>query len=170
MTSPRPSSQSSATPSPASAPSASSPILRRATAAILPILLLFAAIVIVQGHNKPGGGFIGGLIAATGFALVALAYSVERARRTLRVAPGTLIAVGLLLALASALPAVVRDQPVMTGLWIKIPLPDGDTLKLGTPLLFDLGVALLVLGVGTLMVFSLADQPRRAPSRAGGHP
>jgi multicomponent Na+:H+ antiporter subunit B len=39
---------------------------------IKPLMLIFSVIVLFRGHNEPGGGFIGGLIAASAFILVAL--------------------------------------------------------------------------------------------------
>ena len=79
-----------------------STILRTATRFLLPLLLLFALVIFLQGHNKPGGGFIGGLTASCAFALWAVAEGVAAARERLRVDPRTLIAFGLGLALATS--------------------------------------------------------------------
>ena len=57
----------------------------------MPLLLLFAVFLLLRGHNEPGGGFVGGLVAAAAFALYAIAYGVERARRALLVKPLTLL-------------------------------------------------------------------------------
>jgi multicomponent Na+:H+ antiporter subunit B len=81
---------------------------------------------------------------------------VDRARRSLRVDPRTLIAVGLVVACASALFALPMNLPVMTAAWMKDPvLVIG---KVGTPILFDIGVYLIVLGVTLTMIFSLAEE------------
>ncbi|MEO1236730.1 MAG: MnhB domain-containing protein, partial [Planctomycetota bacterium] len=47
----------------------SSLLLRTAVKLIFPLTLLFAAYTALKGHNEPGGGFVGGLLAASGFAL-----------------------------------------------------------------------------------------------------
>ncbi|MBM3929035.1 MAG: DUF4040 domain-containing protein, partial [Sphingomonadales bacterium] len=67
--------------------------------------LLFAASLVIlwRGHDQPGGGFVGGLVASLAVAIVALAYGVERAERTLRVDPLTLVAAGLACVLVSGL-------------------------------------------------------------------
>jgi multicomponent Na+:H+ antiporter subunit B len=131
-------------------------ILSTATRAIMPLMLVFSFFLLLRGHNEPGGGFVGGLVAATAFSLYALAYDVDRARRSLRVDPRTLIAVGLVVACASALFALPMNLPVMTAAWMKDPvLVIG---KVGTPTLFDIGVYLIVLGVTLTMIFSLAEE------------
>ena len=131
-------------------------ILSTAVRYILPLLLLFSVFVTLRGHNEPGGGFVGELIAAVAFALYALAEGVDAARHLLRINPRTLVATGLATALLSALVApVVYGVPFMTGLWSDINL--AAIGKLGTPLFFDLGVFQVVIGVTLLIIFSLAE-------------
>ena len=98
-------------------PPLTSPIFRTAARLLMPLLLLFAVFLLLRGHNEPGGGFVGGLVAAAAFALYAIAYGVDRARQALLVKPLTLLGVGLLIALASGVPAALRGQPFMTAQW-----------------------------------------------------
>lgn len=136
----------------------SSLILSTATRFLLPLLLLFSVFILVRGHNEPGGGFIGGLIAAAAFALHVIASDVRRTRRTLRVDPRMLIAVGLLTALTSAIIALAFDRPFMAGLWLTLYIPWLEEVHVGTPTLFDAGVYLLVLGVTLTIIFSLVEE------------
>jgi multicomponent Na+:H+ antiporter subunit A len=135
-----------------SASAATSPIFRTAARMLMPLLLLFAAFLLWRGHNEPGGGFVGGLVAAAAFSLYLMAFGVGRARRALFVTPMTLLGAGLLVALISSVPAAVRGQPFLTAQWIVEPL------TLGTPALFDIGVFLVVTGVVLMMIFSLAEE------------
>jgi len=48
-------------------------ILRTATRYLFPIIMLFSVYVLLRGHNEPGGGFVGGLAAASAYTLYALA-------------------------------------------------------------------------------------------------
>jgi multicomponent Na+:H+ antiporter subunit B len=130
-------------------------ILTTATRYLLPLLLLFSIFILLRGHNEPGGGFVGGLIASSAFALYAFAYDVEQARRALRVEPRLLIGLGLLIAVSSGLIPLFIDLPFMTGQWYEEPLPVLG--KVGTPALFDVGVYLVVVGVVLLIIFSLAE-------------
>ena len=68
---------------------------------LFPMAALVSIYFLLRGHNAPGGGFVGGLVAAGAFALYGLASNVAEARRALRVDTRTLIGVGLLLAFAS---------------------------------------------------------------------
>jgi multicomponent Na+:H+ antiporter subunit B len=133
-------------------------ILSTATRAIFPLMLLYSVFLLIRGHNEPGGGFVGGLVAATAFVLYSISYSVERARSALHVDPRTVMAAGLAVALLSGLPAWLAGQPFMTGQWLKTPLPVVG--KIGTPVVFDLGVYLVVLGVVLTMVFALDEDAR----------
>lgn len=132
-------------------------ILRTAVRFLMPLLLLFSIFLLVRGHNQSGGGFAGGLVAAAAFALFSLAYNAAEARRVLRVSPALLIASGLLAAVTSGLIALLAGQPFLTGLWTYISIPGGGSLEVGTPVLFDIGVYLLVFGITLTMIFSLEE-------------
>jgi multicomponent Na+:H+ antiporter subunit B len=126
-------------------------ILRTATRALMPLLLLFALFLLLRGHNEPGGGFVGGRVVAAAFALHAIAFGVPASRRALVVDPSTLLGSGLLVALVSGLPALFAGEPFLAARWVTF------GIDLGTPLLFDIGVFMVVVGVVTLMTFTLAE-------------
>jgi multicomponent Na+:H+ antiporter subunit B len=65
-------------------------ILSAATRFLAPLMLAYSLFILLRGHNEPGGGFIGGLIAAVAFALYAKAEGTDAARRALRVDPSML--------------------------------------------------------------------------------
>jgi multicomponent Na+:H+ antiporter subunit B len=135
-------------------------ILRTASAYLTPLLLLFSVFLLVRGHNEPGGGFVGGLVAAAAFVLLSIASSVAMARHTLRFDPRTLVSVGLLAMLASGFVApLLTGQPYLTSLWWQLPWPAGDAISIGTPLLFDIGVYLAVAGTVLVIVFALEEEP-----------
>jgi multicomponent Na+:H+ antiporter subunit B len=133
-------------------------ILSTATRLLLPLLLLFSVFVLLRGHNEPGGGFVGGLIAASAFVLHVIAGDVRRTRRSLRVEPRTLIAIGLATALASGIIPLLEGRPFMTGIWVTLEIPWLEASHLSTPLLFDIGVYLVVLGVTLTIILSLAEE------------
>lgn len=133
-------------------------ILRTASLILLPLLLLFAIFIMLRGHNLPGGGFVGGLVAAGAFALYGFARGSETASTGLRAAPHYLLGGGLAASLGSGILALLRGRPFLTGLWADIPLPGGHELHLGSTLLFDLGVFSVVVGTVLMMVLSLEQQ------------
>lgn len=131
-------------------------ILAAATRVVFPLLLLFSVFLLFRGHNEPGGGFVGGLVAATAYALLALTGGVAAARRVLPARPEVLIGTGLLAALASGLVGLAAGRPFMTGLWGDVSLPVVG--KPGTPVLFDAGVYLTVVGVVLLILLTLQEE------------
>lgn len=131
-------------------------ILSTVTRFMISLLLVFSIFLLLRGHNEPGGGFIGGLVSAASFALYALAYSVQDARRLLGTDPRGLIGFGLLAAFLSGAVALFSGKPFLTGLWYTTPIPIIG--KMGTVLLFDLGVYLVVLGFTLHIIFSLAEE------------
>ena len=128
-------------------------ILSTATRYLLSLLLLFSIYLLLRGHNAPGGGFVGGLVASAAFVLYMFAFNVASARRALRV--DSRLFIGLLIAVSSGLPAVLNSRPFMTGLWTQQPWPIIG--KVGTPVIFDVGVYLVVVGVVLTIIFTLAE-------------
>ncbi len=135
----------------------SSVILQCAVRFLTPSILVFSVLILLRGHNQPGGGFIGGLLASGAIALYALAHETKAARRLLRLKPSRFMGVGLLLSLGSGMPALLSGRSMMASFWIKPEVPFIGTLHLGTPLLFDFGVFLVVLGVTTHILFSMME-------------
>jgi multicomponent Na+:H+ antiporter subunit B len=132
-------------------------ILQTAIRFLLPLLLLFSIFLLLRGHNEPGGGFAGGLVAASAFALYSISFDAAAARKVLRIEPNTLVSVGLLLALLSSLVALIGGQPLLTGIWGYMYLPGLGPFEIGTPVTFEIGVYLLVTGVTLMFVFALEE-------------
>jgi multicomponent Na+:H+ antiporter subunit B len=132
-------------------------ILRAVAALLFFVINLFAIYLLLRGHNLPGGGFIGGLGSALSFMLLSLAYGVKQTERALRVDSLRLAMVGLALAVFSSLLPMFWGHPFLkqyNGKFYDVPLL-GD-ISVGTPLVFDLGVFLAVVGVTTKLIFVLA--------------
>lgn len=121
----------------------------------MPLLLLLSLYLLLFGHNVPGGGFEGGLVAAAAFALFTIAHGVDRARRLLHVNPRSLVGSGLLLTLLSGTLSFFVSEPFLTSQWSALNFPG--KWKAGTPLLFDIGVYLVVIGATLAIIFSLAE-------------
>jgi multicomponent Na+:H+ antiporter subunit B len=134
-------------------------ILRTIARFLLPLLVLFSLFVLLRGHNEPGGGFIGGLMAAGGIVLLALAKDAASARRVLRIDPRVLIGVGLLTSVLAGVLGLLRGRPFLTGLWADGYVPGIG--KISTVLLFDIGVYLVVAGTALLVILTLGDGEER---------
>lgn len=111
------------------------------------LILAFSLVVFWRGHNEPGGGFIGGLLAVSATLLLANTHGVAEARKRLPLGSHTrLAAAGVLCAAASGVAGLLAGHSFMHHLWWDLPLPGGSALALSTVQLFDLGVYLCVWG------------------------
>ena len=129
-------------------------ILRTVAPTIASLMVIYSIIVLLSGHNQPGGGFIGGLIAASAFALYGIACGVGPVRRALYFHPISLAGFGMLLSAVSGLFSLRDGVPYLTGIWWFPEIAKGIELPLSTPLMFDIGVWLVV--VGSLVSIALA--------------
>jgi len=132
-------------------------ILRTTARYLTPLLLIFSVFLFWRGHNQPGGGFAGGLVAAVPFAIFSIAFGSAEARRVLHVETYVLIASGLLTALVSGVLSLFAGAPFLTSSWGTLRLPGFPSVDMGTPVLFDLGVYLLVIGVTLSIIFALEE-------------
>lgn len=141
---------------PSTGPRAARPIVLDTVVRLLfPAMLLASLAIVVRGHDEPGGGFIGGMVAVAATALLAVAHGKDRALATFPGGASRVAAVGVLVALASGLPALLMGRPYLTHLWTEWAVGPLNG-KLSTVLLFDGGVYLAVWGalggITTLMI------------------
>lgn len=134
-------------------------IFRTVAPYLTSLMVLFSIFVLLRGHNEPGGGFIGGLIAASAFAVYGIACGVSPVRRALYFHPMALSGFGLLLATLSGLLSLFFDVPFLTGLWTS-PNLFGVQLDLSTPLFFDIGVYFVVVGSITSVALALEEREK----------
>lgn len=132
-------------------------ILRTMAPMLTGLMLIFSIFILLRGHNAPGGGFIGGLIAASAFAIYGIAFGVGAVRRQLRLDPLSIAGAGLLLATLSGLVSVFHSVPFMTGLWFDIGLL-GATITVSTVQSFDIGVYLVVFGALVAILLALEER------------
>ena len=132
-------------------------ILRTVAPPITALMLVFSVFALLRGHNLPGGGFIGGLIAASALAIYGIAYGVSAVRRAIRFHPMAIAGFGLLVATLSGFVSVFVGVPFMTGLWI-YPRIFGVELPLATVISFDIGVYFVVLGSIASIALALEER------------
>jgi multicomponent Na+:H+ antiporter subunit A len=138
------------------------PLFQTSVRCLMPLLLFMSLVLLFRGHNEPGGGFIGGLVAGTGLVLRRLARS-ERPLHGGRT-PIIVIAAGVATSLVSTLPAVFSNLPFMQGVWVgSLWLPLVGKTKFGTPFLFDCGVYLVVVGICLLILTRLLRSENPKP-------
>jgi multicomponent Na+:H+ antiporter subunit A len=141
------------------------------------VRILFHTIIIVSlyllfaGHNLPGGGFAGGLVA--GMALV-MRYVAGGRYELGAAAPadaGRLLGVGMSIAVACAIVPLFFGAPPLTSTWFEADLPVIGHIEFVTSTLFDVGVYLVVIGLVLDVLRSLgAEVDRQAQEARDGRP
>ncbi|GAB5389041.1 MAG: Na+/H+ antiporter subunit B [Alphaproteobacteria bacterium] len=129
-------------------------ILRTITPMLVCLTIVFSIFVLLRGHNEPGGGFIGGLMAVGATALYGLAFGPEAVRRAISADPLAVAGTGLFMAIVAGLWSLPFGEPFMTGQWKK-------EWGLSTPLLFDIGVYLVVVGGVSTIALSISEEQNR---------
>lgn len=114
---------------------------------LVPLLWILSVVVLYRGHNLPGGGFIGGLVAASAVLLVALSEGWDDACKRMPFEPIIIMIAGLGLAILSGFFGLLSGGAFLQGVWLPFfEVPVLGYVKLGTPLLFDVGVYFVVIG------------------------
>ncbi|ASY62083.1 Na(+) H(+) antiporter subunit B [Sinorhizobium sojae CCBAU 05684] len=121
------------------------------------LMMLFSVFVLLRGHNEPGGGFIGGLIAVSALAIYGIAHGVQTVRRAIYFHPMAIAGAGLFVATIAGIVSVAAGVPFMTGLWV-YPSLLGVEVPLSTVILFDTGVYLVVVGAISSVALSLEER------------
>ncbi len=128
-------------------------ILRTATKILVSLMLLFSVFVMLRGHNEPGGGFVGGLIASTGLALFAVSYGPDAVRQALYFEPRKITVTGLALAVLSGLVGLIWGDAFLKGMWGHFA-----GISIGTPVLFDIGVYFVVIGAVMTLILAMEEE------------
>lgn len=128
--------------------------------AVFHAVLVASLYLLFAGHNWPGGGFVGGLVAGAAIAMRYVAGGIDDVRSLARVKPWTILGAGVLLAgLTAAAPIVFGSGAVLQVERADVHLPVFGDVHLSTTLAFDAGVYLVVVGL-VLMVFeAFGDDP-----------
>ncbi|MFB9377167.1 Na+/H+ antiporter subunit A [Kineococcus gynurae] len=129
--------------------------------------LTFHAIIIVSiflvfaGHNSPGGGFAGGLVAGLALLVRYLAGGRFEFNAAVPISAGWLLGMGLFLSAGTGLVGLALGGDVLQTAIVEVDAPVLGTIKLVTSLFFDVGVYLLVIGLVVDVIRSLGAEVDR---------
>ncbi|MDO5667262.1 MAG: monovalent cation/H+ antiporter subunit A [Alcaligenaceae bacterium] len=128
---------------------------------LMPVTSLIAFYFFFRGHNLPGGGFVGGLVFATGVITQFIVSGMLWVESKSRIRPQNWIAIGLLLAVSAGILPMFFGLPFLSAMIWEPILPFYGQIHLSSVLIFDLGVFALVVGTTTYMLVALAHQSLR---------
>lgn len=139
-------------------------ILRETTRLLFALILMFSVFALLRGHNQVGGGFVGGLILSIACSLYVFVAEAEDVRRLVRADPMRIAAAGLVLAMLSGLVGMISGgSAFLTSVWGEVM-----GVKVGTPLLFDCGVYLVVVGAVMAFVLEAKEPVKPGPVDSSG--
>ncbi|GGL68228.1 cation transporter [Deinococcus aerolatus] len=129
------------------------PILKTISRAAFALVILFALLLLWRGHNAPGGGFIAGLMTVGALIL----HRIANGDSALRADPTKVIPWGLALSLTTGLVPYLLGGPFLKSDYGYITTALTGEFEWATALLFDLGVFLVVVGVGLSLAYDLIE-------------
>lgn len=132
-------------------------LLKTVVRIVVFIILTLAVYLFFAGHYSPGGGFIGGLVIASAFVLLYLTYDLETVQKGIPVDFKVVAALGVLLAVGTGFGSVLFGVDFLTQTSHTSSLPLVGEKELGTVTIFELGVALTVVGVVMTIITSIAE-------------
>ena len=134
-------------------------LLRTAAKLIFPLTLIFAMFIALKGHNEPGGGFIGGLMAAVGFLFYRMAHGRGALLALLPFHPRLMVAVGLAIAgLTGVWPMLWGGAFLRSTIVDELAIGFGQTIHFASAVFFDAGVLLVVVGVSVGIIQRLSEE------------
>jgi multisubunit Na+/H+ antiporter MnhB subunit len=122
------------------------------------LLMIGSLYLLFAGHNRPGGGFVGGLVAGAAIALRYVAGGIDEVRRISPVKPWTILGVGLIVAATTATLPVLFGDPVLDNAYLELDVPVAGGIKVTSALVFDLGVYLVVVGLVLMVVEAFGER------------
>ena len=129
------------------APEHRSLVLEVSARLVFPTIMVLSVYFLFSGHNAPGGGFAGGLVAGLALVVRYLAGGRYELGEAAPIDAGLLLGLGLLLAAGTAVASLLLGAPVLSSTMIEVTLPVLGHVKVVTALLFDVGVYLIVVGL-----------------------
>nr|WP_309100506.1 Na(+)/H(+) antiporter subunit B [Fredinandcohnia onubensis] len=132
-------------------------IIRSITKVAVIIIFTFAINLFISGHHHPGGGFIGGLTFSAGLVLLFLTFDIETVRKNLPLDFKVVAAIGVLIAVGTGVGSMLFNEPFLTQTFGYIELPVFGETELASAVLFDVGVALAVIGTSLTIIMSIGD-------------
>jgi multicomponent Na+:H+ antiporter subunit A len=120
--------------------------------------LMLGLFLLFTGHNRPGGGFVGGLVAGCAISLRYVAGGIDEVADTLPVRPWTLLGSGLVLAVSTTLIPLAVGRSLMEHFKFDVDLGPLGVAHVNTALFFDIGVALVVIGMVLMLLVAFGER------------
>jgi multicomponent Na+:H+ antiporter subunit A len=124
---------------------------------MVPTILVVSVFLLVVGHDAPGGGFVGGLLAGAALLVVFLSGGRPETASIMPVQPATMIGSGMAVVVVTAIGGLVFGSALLDAGKLTLDMGFLGRFSLGSALLFDAGVYLVVVGLGAAVLAGLGD-------------
>ena len=124
-------------------------------------VLVFGVYLLFAGHNQPGGGFVGGLVAGSAFVLRYVSGGRAELRGAVPVDPGIPLGLGMVVAAATGIASWFLDAQYLQSGFVELEVVVLGDVKLTSPLVFDMGVFLVVVGLVLGLLRTLGAEAER---------
>ncbi|WP_066188453.1 MULTISPECIES: Na(+)/H(+) antiporter subunit B [Gracilibacillus] len=131
-------------------------ILRTVTKLVTFIILTLSVYLFLAGHHNPGGGFVGGLVLASAFVLMFISFDIETIRKAIPVDFKLVAAFGALLSVGTGFGSLLFGKNFLSQTFGYFQLPFFGETELSTVMLFEAGVALVVVGVVVTIILNIS--------------
>ncbi|QCU77277.1 Na+/H+ antiporter subunit A [Citricoccus sp. SGAir0253] len=149
------------------APERRSIIFEVITRLVFHVIILLSVYLLLAGHNTPGGGFAGGLIAGLALTIRYLAGGRYELEQAMPIPAGVLLGAGLAVAALTGAVPLLAGGEVFESAIVEFTLPVVGHVKFVTSTVFDIGVYLVVVGLVIDVLRSLGSEvDRRAEAEA----
>lgn len=132
-------------------------ILHTVTKIAAVIILTFSIDLFWAGHHFPGGGFIGGLTTAAGIVLLYLSFDIDTVKKNLPIDYKKMAASGVLISVFTGIGGLLYGDVFLTQAFGYVDLPIFGKTEVATAVLFDIGVALAVIGTAVSIIVSISE-------------
>ncbi len=134
-------------------------------------IVIFSLFLLFSGHNNPGGGFAGGMLAGIALIIRYLAGGRFELALATRIRPGAILGIGMTVATTAAITPIFFGGTVLQTTVFDLVLPVFNEIHLATALFFDVGVYLIVIGLVLDILSSLgAEVDRQAEAEGASAP
>lgn len=153
-------------------PSDRSVVLEVATRLLFPTMIVLSVWLLLVGHNNPGGGFAGGVVAGLAFVLRYLAGGRHELGEAMPIPAGVLMGAGLFVAATGGALPLLFGNAVLESVPVDLHIGGIGDLHFTTAMVLDVGVYLLVMGLVLDLVSALGAEidRRESPSELPGGP
>ncbi|NLA35118.1 MAG: DUF4040 domain-containing protein [Actinobacteria bacterium] len=122
------------------------------------VIMLASVYLLFSGHQLPGGGFVGGLVAGSAVALRYVAGGIDEVRRVSPLKPWTILGGGVVMSTVTAIVPMFVGDPILDNGIAHVEVPVLGDYEVASAAVFDLGVYLVGIGLVLMLIEAFGER------------